>query len=434
MTAMELYNDIRRNNVRDYGEKVDNYIKIIINQYSDRTHFIYEIIQNAEDAGATRIHFYLYNDRLEIIHDGRPFSDGDVRGICSIAEGTKNGDGTQIGHFGIGFKAVYGYTNTPSIYSGDKCFEIRGYINPYEIQKRSSLKASETCFVLPFDGDNVTKELAFLEIRDALSNKLNANSIVMLKNIQQVGITISDQVGELTIARKSYPIGNSGCVFGLTLATCRNDEEEYRNYLLFTDNEQEASTLVFLLDDREKLKAIANSRIYAFFPTAKESHQGFLIHAPFDTTPARDNFKEGEGFGRHNIKLIKHICKLIEVSFCWLRDSGYLTINALGKLFPIYRYEQSDILYEIYLNSIRMIENGAELLPDNDGLKFHSINQICIPESMAITSVFSDDDLRKIFHKENLCWLSKEIATDSLRDFRYFLNANFKIVNLKWGI
>lgn len=126
---MGFYERVRQENVVKYGTRVSNYIPIIINQYSDRTHFIYEIIQNAEDAGATYIKFHLFKDRLSIIHNGRPFNEKDVNGVCGIADGTK-ADGTRIGHFGIGFKAVYGYTATPEIYSGDFCFKIVEYLNP----------------------------------------------------------------------------------------------------------------------------------------------------------------------------------------------------------------------------------------------------------------------------------------------------------------
>ena len=47
MLVMGLYEKIRDDNIVKYGTEVGNYIPIIINQYSDRTHFIYEILQNA---------------------------------------------------------------------------------------------------------------------------------------------------------------------------------------------------------------------------------------------------------------------------------------------------------------------------------------------------------------------------------------------------
>lgn len=72
---MELYKQISDANRIKYGTEAEKILRIIINQYSDRTHFIYEILQNAEDAGATRIQFHLEKEKLVIEHDGRPFND-----------------------------------------------------------------------------------------------------------------------------------------------------------------------------------------------------------------------------------------------------------------------------------------------------------------------------------------------------------------------
>src|SRR2546426_7489451 len=46
-----------------------------------------------------------YTTLFRSSHHGAPFTEGDVRGICGIAESTK--DLTAIGRFGIGFKSVY---------------------------------------------------------------------------------------------------------------------------------------------------------------------------------------------------------------------------------------------------------------------------------------------------------------------------------------
>ena len=90
------YDRIRADNIREYGEGT-RHLGFLGRLYTDRTHFIYELLQNAEDAGATKIVFELAKDRLEVRHDGRFFSEKDVRGICGVGEGTKAEDLTQIG-------------------------------------------------------------------------------------------------------------------------------------------------------------------------------------------------------------------------------------------------------------------------------------------------------------------------------------------------
>ena len=88
--------------------------------YPDNAHFIYELLQNAEDALATTVEFTLEADRLTVSHDGkRPFSIADIESITGIGQSTKKDDPTQIGKFGVGFKAVFAYTNRPEIRSGE---------------------------------------------------------------------------------------------------------------------------------------------------------------------------------------------------------------------------------------------------------------------------------------------------------------------------
>ena len=78
------YATIRDENIARYGW--DTAVLDLLGQlYSERTHFIFELIQNAEDAGATELGFELFGDRLEVRHDGRPFTEADVRGCAPAA-------------------------------------------------------------------------------------------------------------------------------------------------------------------------------------------------------------------------------------------------------------------------------------------------------------------------------------------------------------
>ena len=57
------YQKIREENIARYGW--DTAVLDLLGQlYSERTHFIFELVQNAEDAGATELSFELFADRL----------------------------------------------------------------------------------------------------------------------------------------------------------------------------------------------------------------------------------------------------------------------------------------------------------------------------------------------------------------------------------
>jgi hypothetical protein len=434
----DLYSRIREENIKKYGTEFKKVLKIIINQYSDRTHFIYEILQNAEDAGATHIRFHLQKNCLEIFHNGRFFNEKDIQGVCGIADGTKE-DGTRIGHFGIGFKSVYCYTEQPKIISGQYSFIIKDQLFPEHVNFMPGLDMRETYMVLPFNKEDVPADIAFKEIKDALIRQLNANSILMLANISNVTIEVDGYPESIDISKERYPLDKgqyADNVFSLSLRTtkrncaARKEKRIDSDYLFFTDAENEATAIIFNVDGKE-LKPVRNAMIYAFFPTAKEAHQNFYIHAPFDTTPARDNFKEGSEYGKHNVMLIQRVGKLIWFSFLWMKNHGYLSVNGFNTAFPIYEYEEHDILRGIYDNSIDIISE-EEILPTNVRGEFKRINQIRIPLSGVIVDVFDDADLRRLEHNHEISWLAKEFTTESFSNIRHFLDKNFHPPILDW--
>ena len=433
-----FYKEICEENRKRYGTEFERVLRIIINQYSDRTHFIYEILQNAEDANATHIKFLLENGRLLIYHNGRPFNEQDIEGVCGIANGTKE-DGTRIGHFGIGFKSVYCYTEHPFIYSGKYHFVINKQLFPEEVPAMPDLDNLETCMILPFDKADVTPAIAFQEIRAALTRKINADSLLMLKNIADVEIRISGSQNVIRISKERYPLDKHAYrdnVFSLSVQTTYTNiaigEERHHDadYLFFTDAEKEATAIIFNVNGKE-LIPVKNSKVYAYFPTAKEAHQNFYIHAPFDTTPARDNFKEGAEYGKHNIRLVDNLGRLICFAFTWMRDHHYLSASGFKNVFPIYEYEADDILSGLYQNSINIVSEEAIIPTCTEGV-FKPLSEICIPLWGNIADVFDDDDLRRLTGNRKASWIAKEFTTEAYSDIRSFLTRNFKVDVLDW--
>src|ERR1700722_2846353 len=93
------YAAIRAENQHRYGTDIARIGPMLLaDRYDDRTHFIFELLQNAEDAlarrsgssGSRAIRFDLDSDALTQSHHGNLFDDADVRGICGIAESTKD--------------------------------------------------------------------------------------------------------------------------------------------------------------------------------------------------------------------------------------------------------------------------------------------------------------------------------------------------------
>lgn len=118
--------DVNRENNFEEGIK-----RLLTELYPDNAHFIYELLQNAEDPCASVVRFTLSNEEIEFEHNGeRLFDLKDVESITSIGASTKRDDPTSIGKFGVGFKAVFAYTSTPEIHSGDFHFRIQDLVVP----------------------------------------------------------------------------------------------------------------------------------------------------------------------------------------------------------------------------------------------------------------------------------------------------------------
>jgi hypothetical protein len=74
---------------------------ILAGLYNDPSHFIYEILQNAEDAHAKEVKFQLFADRLDVYHNGIDFDFKDIDGVTGIGISKKKeekemGSGLEI--------------------------------------------------------------------------------------------------------------------------------------------------------------------------------------------------------------------------------------------------------------------------------------------------------------------------------------------------
>lgn len=121
--------------------------------YTDPGHFLIELLQNAEDAGAKHWRVIFDVDRIIVWHDGNPFDARDLVGVTSIGQTTKRKD--QIGFFGVGFKSVYEVTARPRIYSDAFQFEIADVSVPKLLRDRPvDLPENGTVLILPLKDPN----------------------------------------------------------------------------------------------------------------------------------------------------------------------------------------------------------------------------------------------------------------------------------------
>ncbi|PIP06783.1 MAG: hypothetical protein COX52_06080 [Syntrophobacterales bacterium CG23_combo_of_CG06-09_8_20_14_all_48_27] len=214
----------RCEHVKSCEENNDRSHQIIAGLYSDPSRFVYEILQNADDAEASKVQFSLTNDKLEITHNGKKeFDYQDVESITTIGSSTKQDDINAIGKFGAGFKSVFAVTKTPQIHSGEYHFKIRDFIVPEQLPSIIN-NDGKTTIILPFNHSNLSCDEAYQQINKRLGF-LESESLLFLRNIKEIKWKTQSNSGHYLAGK------DSGKAY---IISQQNDEEkQQQEYLLF---------------------------------------------------------------------------------------------------------------------------------------------------------------------------------------------------------
>jgi hypothetical protein len=390
--------------------------RLLTELYPDSAHFIYELLQNAEDAHAQEVRFILYEDHIEFEHNGeRLFSIKDVDAITSIGFSTKRDDVTNIGKFGVGFKAVLAYTETPEIESGEFHFRIRDMVVPEPNGlARSYSEDKKTRFILPFDNSKKSPQQARSEIEELL-RYLGATTLLFLTHIRKIEYLLPDStIGYIERVerrenrfeiRVQHPneLAPSSTWFLLFDKLVQVEDEEAENESNKVKSCRIAVAFGLVPVDakataKEKkdcnaeapaeweLAPMEPGRVCIYFPADKETaNLRFHLHAPFASTVARDSVRDCSG----NNLLRDHLADLLAESMSTIRNQGLLNVRALA-LLP----NDKDNLPTFYQPLMkRIVEEFKEknLVPMKRG--GHAAADGVFRGSKALSDLIDDDDM-----------------------------------------
>ncbi|WP_058953238.1 sacsin N-terminal ATP-binding-like domain-containing protein [Clostridium tyrobutyricum] len=405
--------------IREYNKKMylgfilkpEKHEALLAGHYSESNHFIYELLQNAEDAGAGKVIFEYYADKLIFYHDGKPFDQADVKGVASLLMGTKNKKSAQtIGKFGMGFKSVYKYTRQPIIYSDDESFRIGNYLLPIELEEKwnwhkEKSKLSYTLnsgdVVIPFDASkHLTKFIIPFSKKDEKGRpkevlqkleSLDLEILLFLSHIKKL-FWIDNESG------KHAMITIEGNKQDKNLKTCRIEGTDYgknekiANYLKFTKKfnhpkmtNAEVSVAYRINNRSNNINEMSGTNIWVYFPTRDTTELPFLIHGSFETAVSREKLMAPSEF---NSDLFDKMGDLICESLLELRKRKLITQMFLRKvIMAVFRDEDKNNTIAKIKEKITKTFLNENLLPDKNG-SYKGTDELSIAVPFGIADFF----------------------------------------------
>ncbi|NLE74229.1 MAG: hypothetical protein GX604_06345 [Actinobacteria bacterium] len=263
----------------------------LFEQVQNPRHVISELLQNADDAGASRVSVTVVDGRFVFAHNGRDFTEEEFSSLCSFAYSNKRSLMT-IGFRGVGFKSLFSlgpdvHVRTPTL----SCVFHKDMFTLPEWTNRTTS-----------DGDTRI-EVAVKEpaAEEAVGQQLarwadSALPLLLFKSLEEITF------GEVTVRRTFL---RPGPCSGSSYVHVPGGPDEG---LLVVRSEREAFPPECLAEVREvrnesglelppcevvlMLGFAGRNSLYAFLPTEVDVPLGFSCHAPFIQDPARERIKE----------------------------------------------------------------------------------------------------------------------------------------------
>ena len=251
-----------------------------------------ELLQNADDAKATKFYVKRSGDFLFVANNGRPFNIKDLESLCRSASSNKV-RGTTIGYRGIGFKSVVSFAKEIHLISGD--FQITF---SKELSKQIVPQANKVPLIrIPHELDkSIRSELAgeIKEIQEegfntififsgVLANQIDeeytsfANTILLfLNSIQVIKIHLSKKVtANIAVIEENEK--------GRILRVSTTDA--ISNWFVCSDS---TCSIAFSMN-KDKVERLPKSEaiIHAFLPTEDSCGLGVVVNGDFSTDPSR---------------------------------------------------------------------------------------------------------------------------------------------------
>jgi hypothetical protein len=267
----------------------------LFKQVQSPRHILSELLQNADDAGASEARVSIENDRFVFEHNGEDFIEAHFASICRFGYSNKRALHT-IGFRGIGFKSTFSLGDRVELFTPTLAvaFERARFTQPHWIDSRSL--TSETTRVEVA----IANPLLRREVEKNLDEWLKSPvSLLFFKKIRRLRIGDSEvhwqSLGPGPIAASEWMALDEKADDPFLLV--RSAEEAFPDEAL---DEIRKERMLGAEDSgdfppcRVEIVLGAKGRLYVVLPTGVETTLPFACNAPFIQDPARLKIKDPE--------------------------------------------------------------------------------------------------------------------------------------------
>ncbi|KAL7083737.1 hypothetical protein ACP275_14G181000 [Erythranthe tilingii] len=313
--------------------------------YSQDSHFLLELVQNADDNVYPRnveptLSFILLEEGIVVLNNEHGFSTENIRALCDVGNSTKKGSNAgYIGKKGIGFKSVFRVTDAPEIHSngfhikfdkseGEIGFVLPTIVHACDVELFSNLVTKDTdqndrhfwntCIVLPFRSkfteasatDNIVS--MFSDLHPSLLLFLHRLKCIMFKNMltNSCNIMRKEVIGD----------GIINISFGKERLTWFVESRKLQAELTRHDAQMTEISIAFALEestDGNYIPKMEQQCVFAFLPLRTYGLK-FIIQGDFILPSSREEVDGDSPWNQWLLSEFPNLFTSAEKSFCSL--------------------------------------------------------------------------------------------------------------------
>jgi hypothetical protein len=258
--------------------------------YSSRS-FI-ELLQNADDARASRFVIQRYGSWILVANDGRSFARTDLESLCRSAASTKS-RGSTIGYRGIGFKSVVSFAGEIYLFSGDLEAAFSRDLTAKDVPDAprvplvriphsvpAELRSLLGPIIKELQGDGYNTIFAFGDLTahaiEAEFEALDPSSLLFLRHVRHMNLRLQQ---DAFVSAKRLEAGLVGQIVRISSIDGIQD---------WTLVEKDDVAIAIVHDDTGPIRLAPNqATVHAFLSTGEASGLGAKVNGDISTDPSR---------------------------------------------------------------------------------------------------------------------------------------------------